>query len=252
MNQQMTWLRLGLAVCALAVLAGCHREAANRFQGYVEGEYVYVASPFAGQLETLSVKRGDWPKPGDPLFALECGLETAARDEADRKLVQGRDTLEDAKKGRRPTELDSAESQLKQARAALVMSEKEFKRQTDLYHRGVSSADDFDRAHSTRDQDDHHVRQLEARPGHGPPRLARRPDRRRGSQCARAGSRARAGRLEPDAKAPELSAERARLRPSLSTRRMGSRGQTGRRAPAARERESPRICSGRQSRFDST
>jgi len=162
MNKLSTWLRLGFAVCALAALAGCHREAANRFQGYVEGEYVYVASPFAGQLETLSVKRGDWPKPGDPLFALECGLETAARDEADRKLVQGRDNLEDAKKGRRPTELDSAEAQLKQARAASVMSEKEFKRQTDLYHRGVSSADDFDRALSTRDQDDHHVRQLEA------------------------------------------------------------------------------------------
>jgi len=156
------WLRLGALIVLGGALAGCDRHASDRFQGYVEGEYVYVASPFGGQLETLSVKRGDWPKPGDPLFALECGLETAARDEAQRKLVQGRDNLEDAKKGKRPTELDSAEAQLKQARAALVMSEKEFKRQDDLYHRGVSSADDFDRALSTRDQDDHHVRQLEA------------------------------------------------------------------------------------------
>jgi len=162
MNKQTTWLRCGLAVCALAALAGCHRQAADRFQGYAEGEYVYVASPFAGQLETLSVKRGDWPKPGDPLFALECGLETAAREEAERKLVQGRDNLEDAKKGKRPTELDSAEAQLKQARASLVLSEKEYKRQDDLHTRGVTSAEDFDRAKSARDQDDHHVRQLEA------------------------------------------------------------------------------------------
>jgi HlyD family secretion protein len=156
------WLRLGALIIFGGALTGCHRHVSDRFQGYVEGEYVYVASPFAGQLETLSVKRGDWPKPGDPLFALECGLETAARDEAERKLVQGRDNLEDAKKGKRPTELDSAEAQLKQARASLVLSEKEFKRQDDLFHRGVSSGEDYDRARATRDQDDHRVVQLEA------------------------------------------------------------------------------------------
>ena len=162
MSRQTPLFYLALAAACLAAFTGCHRQASDRVQGYVEGEYVYVASPFAGQVETLSVKRGDWVKPGDPLFALECGLETAARDEADRKLVQGRDNLEDAKKGKRPPELESADAQLNQARAALVMSEKEFKRQDDLYKRGVSSADDFDRARSTRDQDDHHVQQLAA------------------------------------------------------------------------------------------
>jgi len=157
--KRVPWLRLG-TMALVAALAGCNQQASDRVQGYVEGEYVYVASPFAGQVETLPVKRGDWVKPGDPLFALECGLETAARDEADRKLVQGRANLEDAKKGKRPPELESAEAQLQQARAALVMSEKEYKRQEDLFRRGVNSADDFDRARSTLDQDDHHVRQL--------------------------------------------------------------------------------------------
>ena len=154
---------LGLGAMALfAALAGCHRQAPDRVQGYVEGEYVYVASPFGGQVETLSVKRGEWVKPGDPLFALECGLETAAREEADRKLVQGRANLEDAKKGKRPPELDSAEAQLQMARAAMVLSAKEYQRQEDLFHRGVSSSEDFDRARSTRDQDDHRVAQMTA------------------------------------------------------------------------------------------
>ena len=40
-------------------------------QGYVEGEYVYIASPFAGQLETLSVQRGAQVKLADRLFALD-------------------------------------------------------------------------------------------------------------------------------------------------------------------------------------
>ncbi len=160
--KRLTWRNLGVILAGLAALAGCHRQSSGRVQGYVEGEYVYVASPFAGQLETLSVKRGDLVKSGDPLFALECGLETAARDEANRKLTQGRANLEDAKKGKRPPELESAEETLKQARAASIMSEKEYKRQDDLYHRGVSSAEDFDRARSTRDQDAHRVQQLEA------------------------------------------------------------------------------------------
>jgi HlyD family secretion protein len=162
MRKHISVLRLGVLAVCLAGLAGCHRKNGDRVQGYVEGEYVYVASPYAGQLETLSVQRGTQVKPGDRLFALECGLETAAREEAERKLVQGRANLEDAKKGKRPPELESAEAALKQARAALVLSEKEYKRQDDLHSRGVTSAEDFDRARSARDQDDHRVQQLEA------------------------------------------------------------------------------------------
>ncbi|MDR3406556.1 MAG: HlyD family efflux transporter periplasmic adaptor subunit [Chthoniobacter sp.] len=162
MKAAVSILRLGALVFCAAALAGCHRHADDRVQGYVEGEYVYVASPFAGQLETLSVQRGMQVKPADPLFALECGLETAARDEAERKLVQGRANLEDAKKGKRPPELESAEAQLKQARAASILSEQEFKRQDDLHRRGVTSGEDYDRARSARDQDNHRVQQLEA------------------------------------------------------------------------------------------
>jgi HlyD family secretion protein len=153
---------LAATLAVLGFFAGCQRSERDAVQGYVEGEFVYVASPLAGQLETLSVQRGGQVKQGDPLFALECGWETAAREEAERKLLQGRANLEDAKKGKRPAELESAEAQLRQARAAQVLSTKEFKRQDDLYHRGVSSAEDFDRARSAKDQDDHRVQQLEA------------------------------------------------------------------------------------------
>lgn len=160
------WWRTRLNACIGALLigflAGCNPPPSQRVQGYVEGEFVHVGSPLAGQLDTLSVQRGAQVKAGAPLFALECGLETAARDEAERRLVQGKATLEDAKKGRRPTELDSMDAQLRQARVALVFSETEYKRQEDLYRRNVSSAENFDRARALRDQDQHRVTQLEA------------------------------------------------------------------------------------------
>ena len=41
-----------------AALAGCTHEGSSSFQGYVEGEYVYVASPVGGRLERLAVQRG--------------------------------------------------------------------------------------------------------------------------------------------------------------------------------------------------
>ena len=160
------WTRVGLTgfggALVLGLLAGCKPAPSQRVQGYVEGEYVYVASPLAGQLETVSVQRGALVKKGDPLFALESGFESAAREEAARRLNQGKATLEDLKKGKRPTEIESADAQLRQARAALVLAEKEYKRQEDLFRRNVSAADDFDRARSLRDQDSHRVAQLEA------------------------------------------------------------------------------------------
>ena len=146
----------------LALFAGCHPTPSQRVQGYVEGEFVHVASPLAGQLETLSVQRGAQVIIGDPLFALEHGSEAAEKEEAVRKLAQGKASLADAKKGKRPTELESADAQLQQARAARALSEKEYQRQEDLYRRGVSSADQFDRARSAREQDEQRVTQLEA------------------------------------------------------------------------------------------
>ena len=150
------------AVVSLAALAACSRDESGRVQGYVEGEFVYIASPYAGQLETLAVQRGAQVKTGDPLFSLENGAEKAVRDEAERKVTQSRATLEDVKKGKRPAEIESMEAQFQQARAALALAEKELLRQQELYKSGASAAQDLDRARSTRDQDRQRVSQLEA------------------------------------------------------------------------------------------
>jgi HlyD family secretion protein len=155
-------LRTVAAVVLISLLAGCRREPSDRVQGYVEGEFVYVASPYAGALETLSVQRGAQVKKGDPLFTLDSAVEKAALDEAKRKLDQARANLEDVKKGRRQTELDSIEAQLKEARAALVFSEADFERKELLFKSGSNARDDYDRARSTRDQNRQRVAQLEA------------------------------------------------------------------------------------------
>jgi len=109
-------------------VGSCGDPPKNRFQGYVEGEFVYVASPLAGTLESLRVRRGDQVKAGDPLFALDETPEKAARE---------------------------------QIEAALVLSEAEYARQDKRFRTGVTASQDFDRSRSTRDQDKRRLTQTD-------------------------------------------------------------------------------------------
>jgi HlyD family secretion protein len=84
------FFNLSLVVLLAGFFAGCSLNSSNEFQGYVEGEYVYVASPIGGALTNLAVARGDEVKSGQLLFELERGSETAALDEAEKNLAQAK------------------------------------------------------------------------------------------------------------------------------------------------------------------
>jgi HlyD family secretion protein len=149
------------ALVALA-FSGCQKVEAPRLQGYVEGEFVYIAAPVSGALQTLSVQRGDQVSRGAPLFVLEHGLEKAAEDEAERRLHQAQAQLEDMRKGLRPAEVEGIEAQLKQARIASEFSEKEFVREQDLAKTGANTTQELDRARSGLDEDRQRVAQLQS------------------------------------------------------------------------------------------
>jgi HlyD family secretion protein len=157
-----TLLYLGGVIATLCFFSGCDRTDPRQLQGYVEGEFVYVASPLAGSLQTLHVQRGAQVAAGDLLFVLENTPEEAARDEAKSRLAQARASLEDAKKGRRPSEIESIQAQLGQAKAALALSEKELSRQEELSRSGAATPQDLDRARAAHDQNRQRVTQLEA------------------------------------------------------------------------------------------
>jgi HlyD family secretion protein len=157
-----TLFHVGVGIAGLLVLAGCGREAPNRVQGYIEGEFVYIASPLAGALETLYVQRGSQVKAGDPLFALNSASEQDAVNEAQQRVAQARANLEDSRKGKRPEEIAGIEAQLQQARAALTLAQQEYDRQVSLARSQATSAQAVDSARATRDQDLYRVAQIEA------------------------------------------------------------------------------------------
>lgn len=162
-RDRRVWVILAGVGCLIWSLAGCADQDPDRLQGYVEAEFVYIASPFGGILESLSVHRGTQVAAGAPLFSLESISERSTKDEAERRLAQARASWEDAKKGKRPSEIDALRAQLRQVRAVLTLAEREFKRQEGLV--GVPGAMvelDLDRARSTRDQTRQRVAELEA------------------------------------------------------------------------------------------
>ena len=155
---------LFLSACALAaaLLAGCSGGSSGAFQGYIEGEYVYVAPPLGGALTNLAVARGGSVTNGQLLFELERGSEAAAVRQAEKNLAQSKSQLEDLTKGQRPTEIASLEAQLDRAKASLKLSSDQFTRREQLGSADVVSKEELDQAHAQRDADQAQVKQLAA------------------------------------------------------------------------------------------
>jgi len=137
-----------LAFAALA-LAGCGQRAPSAYQGYLEGEFVYLAAPLAGRLETLAVQKGAQVAAGAPVFTLEQGAELSTLRESAERLRQAQARLTDLRKGQRPSELAAVEARLAQARTAAELSRLELERATKLRQTAVLSDDDFDRVRLT-------------------------------------------------------------------------------------------------------
>lgn len=100
---------------ALLGAAGCREKREPSYQGYIEGEFVYVSSAEAGRLDRLQVARGDAVTNGAALFALESEREAAALRQARQQLAVAEAQLRDLQSGKRPPEVGVVREQLAQA-----------------------------------------------------------------------------------------------------------------------------------------
>lgn len=106
---------LFVAVSTAALLCGCSHSSINGYEGYVEGKFVYVASPQGGRLDELSVARGDLVTAGSLLFTLDREPETAAVQQAERMVRADEARFADLETGKRPPEIAAIHAQLDQA-----------------------------------------------------------------------------------------------------------------------------------------
>ncbi|RKU04499.1 secretion protein HlyD [Burkholderia sp. Nafp2/4-1b] len=138
-------LPLALAAAG-ALLAACGRPAddGNAYQGYVEGEFVYLSSSQAGTLTQLSVERGQAVAAGTPVFALDAVSETAALQQAQHQLTAARAQLADLQTGKRPPEVAVTRAQLAQATAQAARAAAQLARDERQYAAGGLSKQQLD------------------------------------------------------------------------------------------------------------
>jgi HlyD family secretion protein len=155
-------LRSGILLLVSVLIAACAPVPEETWQGYIEGEFVLVASPYAGQLQRLATHRGQRVVERQPLFSLEQENERAARLEAEERLKTAEARLENLAAARRAPEIQAQRAELAQARAALDLSKSQLAQQERLFKSGFVSQGRLDEARSVYARDVARVGNAEA------------------------------------------------------------------------------------------
>jgi HlyD family secretion protein len=145
-----------------AAALGYEPENGHSYSGYVDADYVYVASTIGGTLRQLAVARGDRVEAGQLLYRLDDDAGRAARDQAKAMLDQADATLANLLTGKRAPEIAAIVAQRAQAAAALRASEAEYERQRKLRLTGTSALKQLQDALAQRDRDRAQLAQMDA------------------------------------------------------------------------------------------
>ena len=155
-------LLVPLLLALVLALGACQPAAPPGWSGYAEGEYVYVAAPIAGRLETLAVQAGQVVARDALLFALDDEAERAARAEARARVDSAQAQAANTETGRRREEIAMTQAQLAQARTQAALAARELARQQGLVAQGFVSAAHVDDALAAADAARARVAELEA------------------------------------------------------------------------------------------
>lgn len=119
MNKMTGCLALSISLLSLTA---CNKASEQYFQGYVEGEWLYLSAPQSGYLETLNVSRGDHPARDSNAFTLS-GEQNSPQASSQSAAL---------------------EAQLHAAKAALKLATIQYKRQVELAKQNFVSTSKID------------------------------------------------------------------------------------------------------------
>ncbi len=142
----MRKLLFTLILGSLVFTNSCHRNKPIQVQGYVEGESIYLASPFYGVLEELSVVRGQHVEKGQLLFRLDSDPQKIVIEQAQSDLSHAKKILADLVKPRRTPEILAIKAQIEQTNAQIRLAEIRLERLKTLYVKQAASKDTVDEA----------------------------------------------------------------------------------------------------------
>ena len=122
-------------------------------QGYLEGYFVYISSPFGGILEHLYIKKGVMVSPGEKLFSLDSTQEQAQEAKLSAYMEKVFYQLADMSQGLRPEEIQSREAIVKQRQAVRDLALIDLDRVERLRRDNAVSDRDYDYARLLKERD---------------------------------------------------------------------------------------------------
>lgn len=138
-----------LLLLVLLPLAACSRKEADgpiRLSGRLEAPTVDLAAKVAGRVAAIHVREGDRVKAGDLLMTLDLGETRGAVDRDRSGFAAARARYEDLAAGSREPEIEAAEADVSDRRAARDLARRELERQESLLEKKVGTPRDVDRA----------------------------------------------------------------------------------------------------------
>ena len=130
--------------------------------GYVEGNYVQIASVATAQILALTVTSGDRVTTGQPLVELERRDAEIALAQAEASLSRAESQLANLRQGKRPEEIRVIEAALASARAQAGEARRTADRLLDLAARGVATETQRDDASTAAAVAEARVTEIEA------------------------------------------------------------------------------------------
>lgn len=129
-------LALALFFLGWRLMAAQFRPAPT-LSGYIEGETLYLASPVAGTVAQMAVRRGERIAPGARLFVVEPTQRAAQGEQASAELQAALAQAQDARRGQRPAEIGILEADREAAAAAAREARILLSRNEALVQRGI-------------------------------------------------------------------------------------------------------------------
>ena len=151
-----------MGVLFLLLITACTDKPPAAWSGYAEADYIYIASPLAGRLDTLAVQAGQTVAQGATLFSLDAENEQSAQQEASARLVSAQALSANLDQGKRREEMAVTQAQLAQARATETLAQSDLHRQQQLLIQGFVSKARVDDATTQLDQAMARVSELNA------------------------------------------------------------------------------------------
>lgn len=121
--------------------------SAGTFQGYVEGDLIYIGPVEGERLASLAVDVGQEATAGQPLFVVATTVLDTQRNEQMARMEQAQAQVENLKASQqRPEQIAVLEAAVARAQAALTLSQNEYDRQSTLYPKGATTKALLDQA----------------------------------------------------------------------------------------------------------